>query len=160
MPSDLYGTKSIYIGFQSAFITLINNSYNNALILKEVPVDSYHTIDYVVAFRATDDTNKAIGSTGVEAKATINDLKNSPYGKNFYSFHYNYLLVPADICYKAQQYLKAHKTYKHVGLIQVSDEGAVDIVKKAKWYNLKDGFSKEQCIDAVLEVFKYLKLEE
>ena len=160
MALDVYGTQGIYVGFQSAFITLINNSYSNALIFKEVPVDSYHKIDYVVGFEDTDDHSKIIGVTGVEAKATINDLRNSPYGKNFKSFYYNYLLIPSDICYKTQQYLKEHKEYRHVGLIQVSDDGKADIVKKAKWFDIHDGFSKEQCMDGVLEVFKYLKKEE
>ena len=63
-------------------------------------------VDFVVALRGKDGKPSYRSFAGVELKNDIYDLSGS-YGKNFFSFVFNYLLVPERISERAAKYMRS-----------------------------------------------------
>jgi len=76
--------------------------------------------------------------TGIELKISLSDLKNKfERGKNFYSFHYNYLLIPNDIAYSAMRYVKSRTDYNHIGVIVFDENCILHVERFASYYEPK-----------------------
>ena len=77
--------------------------------------------------------------TGIELKISLSDLKNQwETGKNFYNFHYNYLLIPNDIAYSALKYVNSNIKYGHVGVIVYDVNGMLHVERIASYYEPSD----------------------
>ena len=88
----------------------------------------YHKIiDFVVMLNGDKDYQTFVG---VELKTDMADLKGA-YGKNFFSFCYNYLLVTGDISARAIRYIESIEDYKHVGILILCEDGSIILSKRA-----------------------------
>jgi len=89
------------------------------------------TIDFVVGQNAGDSRMYYDGMTGVELKATMNDLRTGN-GLNVRAFPFNYVLVPEKIAYSAVKYMEKYpKDFRHVGLLVLMDDYTLDIHRYA-----------------------------
>jgi hypothetical protein len=89
-----------------------------------------NTIDFVVYADIYNDGNFEDSFTGVELKSTLENLYG-PYGRNVYSFSFNYFLFSSDIAGTASRYIEKYDEYKHVGIATIDEFGDVKIVKEA-----------------------------
>lgn len=98
-------------------------------------------IDFVVGLATRDKRIYFNTMAGVELKVDYYDLINTHNtGKNFFSFHFNYLLIPYDIAYQSVKYMKSKMEYDHVGILVYDENMAITVERYAKFYVPTDKF--------------------
>lgn len=105
-------------------------------------------VDFVVSLKGEDSKPTYRTFTGVELKNDIYDLMGA-YGKNFFSFVFNYLLVPERISERAAKYMSSVVEYKHVGILVLCDNGELIMRKKASAFLEDDKDFDTQYMSAI-----------